>query len=111
MSDSEPKRWELGPESEYRFELDPGTSLAIKVCLSFLFFILKLTLLRAFLLIQLVQGQAEIFGFELAEGKAYLFGFECKAALFTWRGCVIEMSSISSLSPPYPSRDLAVGFS
>ncbi|KAF9484671.1 Clp1-domain-containing protein [Pholiota conissans] len=69
-SGNEPKKWELGPESEYRFELDPGTSLAIK----------------------LVQGQAEIFGFELAEGKAYLFGFECKAALFTWRGCVIEVT-------------------
>ena len=41
---------------------------------------------------QLVQGQAEIFGFELAEGKQHLFGFECKAAIFTWKGCVIEMS-------------------
>jgi hypothetical protein len=26
-----PKRWDLEPESEYRFELDAGTSLAIKV--------------------------------------------------------------------------------
>lgn len=25
--------WKLEPETEYRFELDPGTSLAIKVCL------------------------------------------------------------------------------
>ena len=36
MSDKKPaesKIWELGPESEFRFELDPGQSLAIKVCL------------------------------------------------------------------------------
>ena len=26
------KEWALEPETEYRFELDPGTSLAIKVC-------------------------------------------------------------------------------
>ncbi len=29
---AESKKWDLEPESEYRFELDPGTSLAIKVC-------------------------------------------------------------------------------
>ncbi|KAG6331260.1 hypothetical protein ID866_7830 [Astraeus odoratus] len=29
---AEPKEWVLEPETEYRFELDPGTSLAIKVC-------------------------------------------------------------------------------
>ena len=28
----ESKEWTLEPETEYRFELDPGTSLAIKVC-------------------------------------------------------------------------------
>ena len=27
----DPKEWVLDPETEYRFELDPGTSLAIKV--------------------------------------------------------------------------------
>ena len=27
----EPKEWALEPETEYRFELDPGTSVAIKV--------------------------------------------------------------------------------
>ncbi|KAG6832055.1 Cleavage polyadenylation factor subunit clp1 [Tricholoma furcatifolium] len=63
--DTAPKNeWHLEPESEYRFELDPGSSLAIK----------------------LVRGNAEIFGSELAEGKQYLFGSECKAAVFTWRG-------------------------
>ena len=29
---AESKEWALEPETEYRFELDPGTSLAIKVC-------------------------------------------------------------------------------
>ncbi|KAG5653694.1 Cleavage polyadenylation factor subunit clp1 [Sphagnurus paluster] len=64
------KEWHLEPETEYRFELDPDTSLAIK----------------------LVRGYAEIFGAELAEGKQYLFGSECKAAVFTWQGCTIQMS-------------------
>ncbi|VDB82835.1 unnamed protein product [Peniophora sp. CBMAI 1063] len=41
------KEWVLGPESEYRFELDPNTSLAIR----------------------LLRGRAEIFGAELAEGQ------------------------------------------
>lgn len=27
----EAKEWDLEPETEYRFELDPGTSLAVKV--------------------------------------------------------------------------------
>jgi len=66
----ETREWTLDPETEYRFELDPGTSLAIK----------------------LVHGQAEIFGAELAEGKPYLFGSECKAAIFTWQGCTIEVT-------------------
>ena len=30
------RKWVLQAESEYRFELDPGTSLAIKVCPSVL---------------------------------------------------------------------------
>jgi hypothetical protein len=51
---------------------------------------------------QLVQGRAEIFGFELAEGKQHLFGFECKAAVFTWKGCVIEMSFLSRTSNDAP---------
>ncbi|KAF9447863.1 hypothetical protein P691DRAFT_670597 [Macrolepiota fuliginosa MF-IS2] len=68
------QEWDLKPESEYRFELDLGAALAIK----------------------LVRGKAEIFGAELVPGKIYLFGFECKAAVFTWRGCTIEMSQPST---------------
>ncbi|KAI0723768.1 Pre-mRNA cleavage complex II protein Clp1-domain-containing protein [Cerioporus squamosus] len=69
------RQWTLQPESEYRFELDPGTSLAIK----------------------LVTGHAEIFGAELADGKAYVFDQECKAAVFTWQGCTIEVTGHPSV--------------
>ncbi|CAK5277587.1 unnamed protein product [Mycena citricolor] len=71
-SHHETREWTLDPETEYRFELDPGTSLAIK----------------------LIRGNAEVFGAELAPNKHYLFGQECKAAIFTWRGCTIEMSLV-----------------
>ncbi|KAF5358007.1 hypothetical protein D9756_001285 [Leucocoprinus leucothites] len=71
----------LKPESEYRFELDPDTALAIK----------------------LVRGKAEIFGAELVPGKYYLFGVECKAAVFTWKGCTIEISPEPSTE--YDSED------
>ncbi|KAI0665305.1 hypothetical protein C8Q70DRAFT_943580 [Cubamyces menziesii] len=77
------KQWTLQPTSEYRFELDPGTTLAIK----------------------LVSGYAEIFGAELAEGKTYVFGQECKAAVFTWQGCTIEVTghpSVEYLSDETP---------
>ncbi|KAI0312374.1 hypothetical protein OF83DRAFT_1278326 [Amylostereum chailletii] len=79
------KEWVLEPESEYRFELDPKTSLAIK----------------------LVYGHAEVFGAELAEGKTYLFAHECKAAVYTWQGCTLEMSQpsteyVSDETPMYP---------
>ncbi|KAJ7087751.1 Pre-mRNA cleavage complex II protein Clp1-domain-containing protein [Mycena epipterygia] len=66
----ESREWTLDPETEYRFELDPGTSLAIK----------------------LIRGHAEVFGAELAANKPYLFGSECKAAIFTWRGCTLEVT-------------------
>ncbi|KAJ3780149.1 Pre-mRNA cleavage complex II protein Clp1-domain-containing protein [Lentinula aff. detonsa] len=68
------KEWILDAETEYRFELDAGTSLAIT----------------------LVRGRAEIFGAELVERKPYLFGSECKAAVFTWVGCTIEVTGSPS---------------
>ncbi|KAJ3712227.1 Pre-mRNA cleavage complex II protein Clp1-domain-containing protein [Lentinula raphanica] len=64
------KEWALDAETEYRFELDIGTSIAIT----------------------LVRGRAEIFGAELVEGKPYIFGSECKAAVFTWVGCTIQVT-------------------
>jgi hypothetical protein len=41
---------------------------------------------------QLLQGQAEIFGAEMAPKRWYHFLAECKAAIFSWDGCQIEMS-------------------
>ncbi|KAI0797538.1 hypothetical protein C8Q75DRAFT_738679 [Abortiporus biennis] len=75
MSFDMPREWVLNPESEYRFELDPGTSLAIK----------------------LIHGQAEIFGAELLDGKNYIFYEECKAAVYTWRGCTLEVTGQPSV--------------
>jgi N-terminal beta-sandwich domain of polyadenylation factor len=83
------REWELDAENEYRFELDPGTSLAIKVRQRN-----YSVLLQGLNFFQLVSGQAEVFGTELAEGKQYLFGSECKASVFTWQGCVLEISLI-----------------
>jgi hypothetical protein len=88
----EPKEWNLDPETEYRFELDPGTSLAVKVRLHTFHFYIGMTLTE-----QLIRGHAEVFGAELAANKPYLFGSECKAAIFTWRGCTIEMSPPDSI--------------
>ncbi|KIJ10513.1 hypothetical protein PAXINDRAFT_177469 [Paxillus involutus ATCC 200175] len=88
------KEWVLDPETEYRFELDPGTSLAIK----------------------LVRGHAEIFGAELAEGKTCIFGLECKAAVFTWQGCTLEITGrpsteyVSEETPMTPYANLHLAF-
>ncbi|KAH7873659.1 Pre-mRNA cleavage complex II protein Clp1-domain-containing protein [Lentinula edodes] len=70
LEENAAKEWVLDAETEYRFELDLGTSIAIT----------------------LIRGRAEIFGAELVEGKPYLFGSECKAAVFTWVGCTIEVT-------------------
>ncbi|CAE6428002.1 unnamed protein product [Rhizoctonia solani] len=59
---SDYRNWDLVAKSEYRFELEANTSLAIR----------------------LTSGTAEIYGAELALGRLYLFGGECKAAVFTW---------------------------
>ncbi|KAJ7074180.1 hypothetical protein C8F01DRAFT_1242451 [Mycena amicta] len=75
----EKREWNLDPETEYRFELDPDTSLAIKASFT-----------------ALIQGNAEVFGAELAANRPYLFGQECKAAIYTWEGCTIEMSHPST---------------
>lgn len=71
---AEPKVWDLEPETEYRFELDPGMSLVIVV----------------------LRGSAEIFGAELVEGKQHVFAGECKAAVYTWKGCSIEVTGSPS---------------
>lgn len=83
------REWVLESETEYRFELDPGSSLAIKVR-PWSRPTTRVTIYRKNL--QVLKGHAEVFGAELADGKYYLFGHECKAAIFTWQGCTIEMS-------------------
>ncbi|KAI7949079.1 hypothetical protein MJO28_007900 [Puccinia striiformis f. sp. tritici] len=55
---------------EYRFELDPGESITIK----------------------LVSGTAEISGFELTSAQEYTFGDEIRSAIFSWHGADLEMS-------------------
>lgn len=90
------KEWILDAETEYRFELDSGTTLAIKVrprgYTSQKYYVLLSTIF------ELVRGTAEVFGCELAEGKIYVFAYECKAAIFTWHGCTLQMSKIVNIS-------------
>jgi polyribonucleotide 5'-hydroxyl-kinase len=45
---------------------------------------------------KLVSGLAEVFGTELAVGRTFLFGSECKAAIFTWQGCTLEIRLLQS---------------
>lgn len=92
---SNTKEWVLEPETEYRFELDPGNFLAIKVR-SPSVSITRMCDDAQHCDFQVVKGHAEVFGAELADGKYYLFGHECKAAIFTWQGCTIEMSPPTS---------------
>lgn len=42
--------------------------------------------------ITILDGQAEIFGTELVKNKPYVFGSSAKAAIFTWHGCVVEIT-------------------
>lgn len=83
-----PREWVLAAETEYRFELDGGTTLGIKVSRRYT----RKTIADNSFFMQLVRGQAEVFGAELVEGKVHLFYEECKAAVYTWQGCTIEMS-------------------
>lgn len=62
----------LAPLHEYRFELDPAESMALR----------------------LVDGTAELFGLELATGQDYPFGDEARGAVFTWHGATLEMSRL-----------------
>lgn len=58
----------LGPDHEFRFEVDFNTKVSIK----------------------LAKGTAEIFGTELAVGVTYNFTGR-KAAVYTWHGCTLEV--------------------
>lgn len=56
---------------EYRFELDPAEALSIT----------------------LLNGTAEVFGFELTKGQPHPFGEELRAAVWSSSGAEIEMST------------------
>lgn len=57
---------------EFRFELEPGESLSVT----------------------LLQGMAEVFGFELVPGQPHPFGDEVRAAVWTPNGAELEMSPL-----------------
>lgn len=61
---------------EWRFELDKQEAITVK----------------------LSSGTAECFGLELAHQVEYPFGDEARAAIFSWRGCELEMSLLPVLS-------------
>jgi polyribonucleotide 5'-hydroxyl-kinase len=62
----------LAPQSEYRFEVSFNGRLTVK----------------------LTSGNAELFGSELAPHETYTF-IGTKAAIFTWHGCILEISGDS----------------
>lgn len=60
----------IQPLQECRFELDPSESISVR----------------------LVDGAAEVFGYELALHSEYPFGDEARFAVFTWTGATVEIS-------------------
>lgn len=94
----------IPPGHEYRFELDQTEAIAIQVRPPLSSSSLELQLTGSLLQLtrpcpslpfrQLMQGQAEIFGAEMAPKRWYHFVAECKAAVFSWEGATIEMSTL-----------------
>ncbi|KAI5480267.1 pre-mRNA cleavage complex II Clp1 [Pseudohyphozyma bogoriensis] len=74
MMDPPKRRLTLPPLHEFRFELEQGEALAIT----------------------LLQGTAEVFGFELVKDLAHPFGDEARAAVWSPNGAEIEMSPCHS---------------
>lgn len=91
MSDNG-REWKINAQSEYRFEVDAKHPIAIKVR-----YMLQKNKspppkrTRS----QVIDGHAELFGSEMAPGRMYLFSYECKAAVFSWEGCTIQICPIS----------------
>lgn len=65
----ESRRVTLPARREYIFELEQAEAISIK----------------------LVEGAAEVFGYELAQGVDHGFSDECRAAIFSWNGAEIEI--------------------
>ena len=70
---SMPTTIELKKDTEWRFEVDSGSSVGIK----------------------LISGTAEIFGVELVIGLTYNFSGR-KLAIFSWIGCTFEVTGETS---------------
>lgn len=78
------RRVSLPPRSEYRFELDTGETLAVRVVPDPLTGVI---------------GDAEVFGAPLATGgqeRWYTFGNEAKVAISSWGGAEIEIAGSAS---------------
>lgn len=83
---------ELSKESEFRFELEAGAPMAIRVR--------SISGPKHCLPVwcngpdQVVAGNAEVYGSEMAPGRTYVFSQECRAAINSWEGCMLEMSPL-----------------
>jgi polyribonucleotide 5'-hydroxyl-kinase len=76
MSNPSRREWVLAAESELRIELGETDALVL----------------------QLVEGSAEVFGVELALHQGYRFADE-NIAIFTWYGCkIIEMTGTCKIA-------------
>jgi polyribonucleotide 5'-hydroxyl-kinase len=82
------REWKVNAQSEYRFEVDSKHPIAIKVRYSYSQSSLLLTSPNTD---QVTAGHAELFGSEMAPDRMYLFSYECKAAIFSWEGCTIQI--------------------
>ncbi len=91
--------FKLEPDTELRFEVDDeNVQLEVQLLCCFAFpefspfTTLSCSLLKTFLVFQLSDGHAEIFGTELTKGKKYMFYPGAKLAAYSWQGCVITIS-------------------
>jgi hypothetical protein len=86
-------------ESEFRFELEAGAPIAIRV---------RSKSPRHCPVgcngpDQVVAGNAEVYSSEMAPGRTYVFSQECRAAIYSWEGCTLEMSRLRpSVQGPSP---------
>ncbi|XP_015792937.1 polyribonucleotide 5'-hydroxyl-kinase Clp1 [Tetranychus urticae] len=85
-SDPNVTQYKLEKETELRFEIDGKEKVQI----------------------ELISGLAEIFGTELIKGKKYEFFKGTKAAVFTWHGCVVDVTG--NCSRIYIDQDTPMKF-
>lgn len=81
------KEYKLDVESELRFEIESkDVKVTVEVSIP-----RNLKILIYARIFQLKLGSAELFGTELVKGKAYEFHTGAKVAIFTYRGCTLEV--------------------